>query len=186
MSDFAPVFKGWNVWDVFQTKDLPFGLEWIGVPDERRARIFVEDAIRKNAAGAVLADPVDFKGSMIENLPGPPTDLTVAARKEDVAGPAMTIDGPTILRTFRFFNRGAESKLVWPHDQNFLLDKVYTPSTSSPATTGEPPKTALENAGEGTGELLGEAAKGLAKPIEYLLLFGGAYFGLKWLWGKRK
>lgn len=154
MSDFAPIFKGWNVWGVWQAKDLDFDLLMIGVSRDRRLQIWVEDAIRLGAAGASVADPLDLKGSQIQILPGAPEGLQVRARKEDVAGPAMILNGPGELRYVRFFNRGNVSQLVWPRSTNYLLEKVYTPSDKAPATQGPAPTTISDTVSEGGSEVV--------------------------------
>jgi len=151
MGDFATVFPGWNVWTVYQVKDLSDTnpLFW-GLDRERRLRIWVEDKLRLGAAGAVVADPVDLKGGQIEILPSPPTDLSVIERKEGVGGAsALIVDGPADLRTVRFFNRGAPSKLVWPHDDEYLLNEVFQPSPKAQSTSGPAPTTITNTVGSG-------------------------------------
>jgi hypothetical protein len=135
----AHVFKGWNVWAVDQVDDLPVltnPMMW-GVSRDDQLRIWVEDQVRLHAQGASVADPIDLKGSHVEILAGPPAGLAVEQKKEDVPGdvPLMT-GGPAALRYVRFFNRGEESDLPWPHDDDYLLDRTFTPSASSPATSG--------------------------------------------------
>jgi len=80
-------------------------------------------------------------------------------RKEQVPGPSMVVSGPATLRTVRFFNRGSQAKMAWPHDESYLLDKTYIPS-SNPATTGPAPGTIPSTVGGGVvqpvKELLGE------------------------------
>src|SRR5262245_42136426 len=162
MADFAPVFAGWNVWNVWQKNDLDFEAAMVGLDRSRRLRIWVEDAVRLGAPGAVVADPLDLKGGQVEVLPTAPPELETAARKEGVGGPAMLLDGPATLRTVRFYNRGAPSKLVWPHDSNYLLDSVLTPSTSSQATTCGPPGTIAQGVGSGVANAASEAGVGKA------------------------
>lgn len=151
VTEFADVFPGWNVWAVYQSKDLDFGLQWVGVSRDDRLRIWVEDELRLNAPGAEVADPYAFKGSQIQILPGPPRGLDIFSRKEDVPGPAMTIDSPVEVRYVRFFNRGPEARLVWPHDKgdkNYLLNVVYKPSASAPVTQGPGPATTTSDLGD--------------------------------------
>lgn len=162
-SNILTVFPGWNVWSVYQVKDLPTTLMMMGVTRDRQLQIWVEDAVRLGAGGAIVADPVDLKGSQVQILQGPPTDLEVEERKEDVPGAsAMTVSGPADLRYVRFYNRGTPASMNWPHDENYLLNEVYHPSEKSPETKGPPPPTVTNNLGSQGGEVLGEALKGLA------------------------
>lgn len=141
--DFVTIFPGWNVWAVWAVKSPSFDPLMIGVSPERRLRIWVEDQVRLHASGAVVADPLDLKGGQVELLPSEASTegLTVKGRKEETGGPALTVDGPAELHFIRFFNRGAEAKLPWPHDEDYLLDRYYQPSTSAPATQGPGPST---------------------------------------------
>jgi len=162
MTDFAPVFPGWNVWTVYQVKDLndTNPLFW-GLDRDRRLRIWVEDAIRLGAPSTRVADPADLKGGQIEILPSKPAELKTNARKEDVGGSsAMLVDGPAELRVVRFFNRGEQGQLTWPHDDNYLLNEVLTPSPSSPATSSAPPKTIGGTVGGGVAEVAKDAGVG--------------------------
>lgn len=144
MTDIAPIYKGWNVWSVYQVTDLDFSVAMIGINRDTQLRIWVEDQIRLNATEATVADIIDFKGSQIQILNGKPL-LVVAVRKEQISGPAMLLDGPAELRYVRFFNRGNASQLLWPHDDNYLLNEVYRPSTTDPLTTGGGPLTTTDN-----------------------------------------
>ncbi len=45
------------------------------------------------------------------------------------------------LRTVRFFNRGTESALPWPHDENYVLDTVYQPDAANLVTSGPAPSS---------------------------------------------
>ncbi len=146
-TDFLTVFPGWNVWDVYQVNDLPFSLIMVGVSPERQLRIWVEDAVRLGAPGALVADSVDLKGGQVEILNGLPTGLQVSERKEQVSGPVMLVSGPATLKTVRFFNRGDKATMAWPHDDSYLLDKVYTPSPTNPATSGPGPTTIANTVG---------------------------------------
>jgi hypothetical protein len=144
---FAPIFKGWNVWAVFQVQDLDFSIAMIGVPRDRQLRIWVEDAVRLGAGGTDVADPLDLKGSKIEIIPSSGT-LKSFRRKEQVPGPAMVVetqDQPPELRFVRFFNRGDEGRLTWPHDDNYLLDDVFTPDPKNELTAGPAPGTIADS-----------------------------------------
>jgi hypothetical protein len=101
--------------------------------------------VRLGAGGAKVADPVALKGSTIEILPARPEGLKSARIKESVPGDVMLLDGPGEIRTVRFFNRGAASRLVWPHDGDHLLDEVLEPDDKNPATTGPPPNTTTDD-----------------------------------------
>lgn len=140
---FAPVFKGWNVWAVHQVQDLDFSIPMVGVSRDRQLRIWVEDAVRLGAPGADVADALDLKGSQIEIVPSS-SGLATFRRKEQVPGPAMVVetqDQPPELRFVRFFNRGNEGRVVWPHDDNYLLDTVFQPDPKNELTAGPAPKT---------------------------------------------
>lgn len=146
---FAPVFKGWNVWVVAQKKDLGFNPLMVGISRDRQLRIWVEDQVRENAGGAELADPIAFKGSQVEILPARPTGLKSSQNKDQVPGEnSLFLDAPADLRVVRFFNRGAPSRLVWPHDDDYLLDEVLQPDEGNPTTSGPPPKTITEDVTE--------------------------------------
>lgn len=170
MSDsFLPIFKGWNVWVVWQSKDLDFDPLMIGVSRDRRLRIFVEDAVRLGSADADVADPLDLKGGQVEILPAIPRGLATAKTKEQLAGDrALTIDGPAEERVVRFFNRGNATHILWPHDNNHLVDRVLIPSPDNPATSGTaPPRIGsevtepLKSAGKGIAVVAGVAVAGV-------------------------
>ena len=151
----APVFQGWNVWQVWQLKDLPFSVMMFGVSPERQLRIWVEDQVRLNAGGSDVGDPGDLKGSSVQIIDSAP-GLAVAMRKEDVPGGAtFVVSGPATLFTVRFFNKGAQTQLPWPHDDEYLLDAVLEPKADNPATSGPAPTTIGESVGHG-----------IVKPIE--------------------
>lgn len=153
---FAPVFKGWNVWVVAQKNDLGFDPLMVGVSRDRQLRIWVEDEIRLKAGGAELADSLALKGSQVEILPARPTGLRSAQNKDQVPGEtALVLDGPAELRVVRFFNRGAPARLVWPHDDDYLLDEVLQPDEKNPATSGAPPKTITSDVTEPIKEAAG-------------------------------
>lgn len=142
-SSFIVITPGWNVWTVWQSEELDFSILLAGLSADRRLGIWIEDAIREGAAGAEVADPLALKGSQIEILPNPPRDLKAVARKEDVPGAAMLVTLPAKLRTIRFFNRGVQNPLPWPHSVNYLVDTVYQPSAKNPITAGDAPSTLL-------------------------------------------
>jgi hypothetical protein len=143
---FAPVFAGWNVWDVWQADDPTFSVMNVGLPLERQLRVWVEDQIKDHAAGAAVADPLNpaaLRGEQIQPIPKVAGLQPVLTRGSipELAG-ALDVgskgSGAT-LRTVRFFNRGADSVLPWPHDENYVLDTVYQPDTANPVTSGEAP-----------------------------------------------
>jgi hypothetical protein len=177
LTDFAPIYPGWNVWGVYQVKDLDFSIPMIGVSRDTQLRIWAEDLIRLNAPGATVADPLDFKGSKVEILHSRPS-LEVAARKEDVPGPAMLLDGPADLRYVRFYNRGAAAALLWPRDpaENYVLNEVFLPSKDSPATNGPGPDTIGSGVGGGVGSGVAEGvSRALVEVSPFLILAGMVY-----------
>lgn len=159
---FAPVFKGWNVWDLWQADDPDesvLGAIWhAGESQERLLRVWVENELKENAPGVAVADPLNpaaLRGDQIQPIPRV-TGLVPAATRASV--PALagamqlgTADSKATLRTVRFFNRGDESVLPWPHDQNFLVENIFTPSASNPVTNAPAP-----------GSLAGSAAAAAA------------------------
>lgn len=145
----VPVFKGWNVWTVYQKKDLDIEPSMIGLDRDRRLRIWVENLILDYAGGADVADPVALRGSMVEIVPGAPSGLSVAASRARVPGELLTLDGPAELRTVRFFNRGSASNLAWPKSDNYLLENVYKPETDNPLTSAAAPGTTASSLGQG-------------------------------------
>lgn len=172
-SNMAPVFKGWNVWNVYQVNDLDFSIMMIGVSRDRQLQIFVEDAVRLNAPGVVVADPADLKGSQVQILNGPPVGLTSVARKEGLPLSVPVVNGPAQLRTVRFFNRGEASSLPWPHDDNYLLDEVFQPTATNPVTAGPAPTTIGATVTGGVLSPIEDAAKrALASPVIWIT--GGA------------
>ena len=165
MTQVAPVFAGWNVWSVYQVLDLDFSVLMLGVSRDRQLRLWVEDQVRNNAPGAEVADSLDLKGSQVQIIQGEPKGLSVAFRKEEVPGPLMVVNGPAELRFVRFFNRGNPSQLLWPHDDNYLLNEVYRPSESSPLTTGTGPDTIASNASSGALQPLKDIAPVIATAV---------------------
>lgn len=139
---FAPVFPGWNVWEVWQKDDLDLEPLMVGVSRDRRLRIWVEDVL-DDAAGTAVADPLNpaaLRGAQVEIIPAT-GKLEVAATKESVPGPALLLDSPATLRVVRFYNRGDFGVLAWPHDGNYLLDRVFVPSTDNPVTAAPAPSS---------------------------------------------
>ncbi len=166
---FAQVFPGWNVWDVWQSQDPIEGLGGVilnaGVPLDRQLRIWVEDWLREHAPDAAVADtanPFALKGSQVEIIPNA-GGLELLQTRADVAGLAGAMQlgkegSQGIKRTVRFFNRGAETAAAWPHDENYLLESVFQPSTASPLTNGAAP-TSLGGAASGAADAVGKTLK---------------------------
>ncbi len=151
----VPIFAGWNVWAVWQKKDLDFELDAVGLSRDRRLRLWTHEAADLSPSG------IDFKGADVEILPGSP-DLPVSHRKEEVAGPAMTLDGDAERRYVRFYNRGAQRNRPWPHDANYVLDFMYDPRNSeAPEVSSPPPETTLG----GAASAVGEGAAAILKPV---------------------
>lgn len=142
---FATVFKGWNVWDVRAADELDTEVSMIGVSPERRLRIWAEESAQ-SGPGVAVADPLnplDLKGGQVEiiaNAGGLQPAETVIENKP---GANLLVRGPSTVYTVRFFNRGQESAITWPHSfpatQNFLLETVYQPDPSNPLTSGPAP-----------------------------------------------
>jgi hypothetical protein len=160
---FAPVFVGWNVWDFWQSDDPPFSVMNIGLTLERQAKIFIENQLADNAPGTAIADPLNpaaLRGDQIQIIPRV-QGLEVNASRADIPELAGTVnlgggeDSKAILRTVRFFNRGSESLLPWPHEPGYLLDTVYTPSASNPVTSAPQPGS-LGGAASAAGAELGK------------------------------
>jgi len=176
--DFLTIYPGWNVWDVYQVNDLPFSLMMVGVSPERQLRIWVEDAVRLGAPGALVADSIDLKGGQVEILNGIPAGLKVDQRKEDVSS-SVLVSGSATLHTVRFFNRGDKASMSWPHDESYLLDKDYVPSPTNPATASPAPSTIAGGLGSGVGQPI----KDLLTELEPFLFIGGAV-GILWIFRK--
>ena len=163
---FAQLFKGWNVWDVWQSQDPKQGIGGsilnAGLSLDRQLRIWVEDWIREHAPAAAVADtfnPAALKGSQVEIIPSS-GGLEPAQSRADIPELAGALqlgnegsEGKKF--TVRFFNRGDETGMVWPHDENYLLDTVYQPSASNVLTSGAAPSSlggaasSLENSAAG-------------------------------------
>ncbi len=143
---FAPIFEGWNVWDVWQADDPTFSVMTVGESLDRQLQVWVEDQIKDNAPGSAVADPANplaLRGAQIQIIPKV-TGLEVAAARGDIpqlAGAAQlgSTGSKATLRTVRFWNRGTATSLPWPHDENYMLEEVYTPSSSSSVTNAPQP-----------------------------------------------
>lgn len=171
----APVFPGWNVWKVWQVKDLPFSLMMLGVSRDLQIQIWVEDQVRLNAPGSDVADPVDLKGSKVQILADAP-GLSTAMAKESVPGPAMVVSGPADLRVVRFFNKGGQAQLPWPHDESYLLDAVLQPQEGNPVTTGPAPVTIGQTVGNGVIQPIGDALSAIPSWLKYSAIGVGLFF----------
>ena len=142
---FAPVFAGWNVWSVWAKNDLDTELSAIGETADRRLRVWVEDTADA-ASGAQLHDPLNpsvfhFDGDEVEIIPSD-AGLSVALGRETVPNAAdIALDGPATLHFLRFYNRGADTILAWPHSSNYLLESVYMPSSTNAATNAPAPES---------------------------------------------
>lgn len=147
---FAPVFKGWNVWDLYQADDPDEGVLgsiWhAGESQDRLLRVWVENELADNAPGVAVADPLNpaaLRGDQVQPIPRPSGLLPAATRADipELAGAQQLGNegSKASLRSVRFFNRGEASMLPWPHDRNFLLDTVYQPSSSNPLTNAPAP-----------------------------------------------
>lgn len=165
---FAPIFVGWNVWDIWQSDDPPFSVMNIGLTLERQLRIFIENQLADNAPGTAIADPLNpaaLRGDQIQIIPKV-EGLKFAATRGDIPELAKGInlggdeDSKAILRTVRFFNRGSESSLPWPHEPGYLLENVYTPDPNHPVT-GAPQPGSLGGAASQVGSELSKAVTAL-------------------------
>lgn len=171
-SGFAPVFAGWNVWDVWHSNDPIQGIGGAimnaGLSLERQLRIWVEDAVQDGAPGVAVADPANpaaLKGDQVQLLPNP-GGLAVAATRSEVPELAGALQigeqgSEATKTTVRFFNRGAAAVLPWPHDQNYVVDAVFEPSTTNPVTNAEPPSS-LGGAASSAANAIGHGIETLA------------------------
>ena len=169
---FAPIFPGWNVWDLWVADDPDTSILtdlWnAGESPERVMRVWVENELEENAPGSAVADPANpaaLRGDQIQPIPKV-TGLDVAASRADIPALAgaeqVGKQGSTAtLRTVRFWNRGAQTVMPWPHDENFLLDAVYTPSTTN-AVTNAPQPTSLAGTATDAGAAIGHGLETLA------------------------
>jgi len=171
---FAPVFVGWNVWNVYQAADPDeslLGAIWhAGISQDQLLKLWVENQLEDNAPGVNVSDPVNpnpehFRGDEVQIIPST-AGLKVAVGREsipDLAG-ALQVGNEgsaALLRSVRFYNRGRQTMLPWPHDRNFVLDAVYMPDPSNAITNSPAPKTAggeLDAAGKALGHALETAA----------------------------
>lgn len=173
---FAPIYEGWNVWDVWQSDDPIQGIGGAimnaGISLERQLRIWVEDAVQDGAPGVAVADPANpaaLKGAQVQILPNA-GGLTAAASRSEVPELADSLQlgekgSAAVKHTVRFFNRGAAAVLPWPHDQNYVLDAVFQPSAQNPVTNGEPPSS--------LGGAASSAASAIGHGLETLAWVGG-------------
>ncbi|HXJ69879.1 MAG TPA: hypothetical protein VNM39_13295 [Verrucomicrobiae bacterium] len=169
---FAPIFQGWNVWDVWAADDPDTSILtdlWnAGESPERVLRVWIEDEIKDNAPGSAVADPANpaaLKGDQIQPIPFV-TGLDVASSRANIPALAGSQQlgkqgSKATLHTFRFFNRGAQTVMPWPHDENFLLDAVYTPSASN-AVTNAPQPSSLGGIATDAGAAIGHGLETLA------------------------
>jgi len=174
---FAPIFPGWNVWQIWQADDPTFSIMTIGESLDRQLQVWVEDQIKDNAPGSAVADPANplaLRGDQIQIIPEV-TGLEVAAARGDIpefAG-ALQIGTPkskAVRRWVRFWNRGSATSLPWPHDENYMLEDVYTPSSSSSITNAPQP-----------GSLAGaasSAADAAASGLKVLAVGAGVVLGV--------
>jgi hypothetical protein len=168
---FAQLFKGWNVWDVWQSQDPTEGLGGLilnaGVSLPRQLRIWVEDWLRDHAPSAAVADtanPFALKGSQVEIVSNP-NGLELLQTRADVPELAGALqlgkEGSQGKKfTVAFFNRGDETAVDWPHDENYLLDAVYQPSATNPLTNRGAP-TSLA----GAASTAASTAEGVIKTV---------------------
>lgn len=163
---FAPVFAGWNVWSVWAKNDLDTEIAAIGETADRRLRVWVEDTA-DSASGAQLHDPLNpsvfhFDGDEVEIIPGD-AGLTVALGRETVPNAAsLLLDSPATLRFVRFYNRGQDTIVAWPHSSNYLLENVYMPSATNAATSAPAPESTggdVKQAAAAVGNALGGTAQ---------------------------
>src|SRR3954470_7881441 len=183
---FAPVFKGWNVWDLWQADDPDesvLGTIWhAGESPERLLRVWVEDELADNAPGVAVADPLNpaaLKGEPVQVIPRV-TGLAIAALRHDVPELAGALQlgnkGSTAaLHTVRFFNRGDASALPWPHDKNFVLETVYEPSSTNEVTNAPPPGTLAG----GVDSALHAAGNFAESAVEAIVVLGLGYLLIK-------
>ena len=150
----APVFAGWNVWDVYQA-DSPdenlLGKIWhAGITEDQLLKLWVENQVEDNASGANISDPANpnpehFRGDSVQIIASASTLGRAAVRDSipELAGAQQlgTQDSTARLRTVRFYNRGSATVMPWPHDQNFLVDVVFQPDAKNPLTNAPAPTT---------------------------------------------
>lgn len=149
---FVTVFPGWNVWSVWRSDDPIQGIAgsiWnAGLDADRITRIWVEDEIKTNAPGAAVADPANpgaLKGDQVQIIPSA-NGLAVDASRADTPQFAGALqlgekDSKAQLVFVRFYNRGAAAVMPWPHDENFLLDSAFLPSSTNTISNGAAPSS---------------------------------------------
>jgi hypothetical protein len=182
----APVFFGWNVWDVYQASDPDEGILgkiWhAGISQDQLIKLWVENQVEDNASGANVSDPINpdpehTRGDEVQLLTTKPSGLAVAVGRESAGlGGALQlgkVDSPALLRSVRFYNRGKATVMPWPHDQNFVVDAVYSPDAASPLTNSPAPSTA-----GGTVAAAGDAAaKALSSVLTTVAIVGVVLVG---------
>jgi len=171
---FAQLFPGWNVWEVWQSQEPIQGIGGAvmnaGLSLDRQLRIWVEDFIKDNAPSAAVADPVNpaaLRGDQIQIIPSS-GGLELVQRRGDVPGISGALQlgkegSAAVKRAVRFYNRGAETAIAWPRDENYLLDAVYQPTSTNPITSGDAPGSlagAASAAVDGAGTVLKVVAIG--------------------------
>jgi hypothetical protein len=165
---FAILFPGWNVWSIYQAEDPVEGIGDAifnaGMSLDRRLKVWIESQITEHAPAAAVQDPANpaaLKGDQVEIIPNA-GGLTVAqGRAEAGFGGAQQVgekDSKALERFVRFYNRGAETVLAWPHDENYLLNAVYQPDRANALTSGAPPFS-LGGAASGALDKAGDTLK---------------------------
>lgn len=172
---FAPIFPGWNVWSVYQSDDPiegVLGTIWtLGESLDRKLQVWVEDHVKDTAPGTAVADPANpaaLRGDQVFIIPSAGT-LDIDSKSGDIPelSGAMQLGNAgskAVERYVRFYNRGAASVMPWPHDTNYLLNHVYSPSGTDPITSSKPPaslSSALDAAGNAAEKLVEFAAVGI-------------------------
>ena len=120
----VPILDGWNVWDVLQAQ-APVEPTAGTLNDQLAA--FVREAVgvpglpialtSSAAAGEVVASR-----SVIPELAGPPS---------------LGVGGSAVARrTIAFESQGGRPSIPWPHDDNLMLDTVYTAAPAPRAAGG--------------------------------------------------
>ncbi len=193
--NMTAIFPGWNVWKLYATDPLPFSLLDLGLSDERRVRIFVEDWVRTKS-DAKVADPLALKGSMVQVIAGV-QGLVAVQRREDVDGPLLTIKAPVKEWYVRFFNRAGDANTLletgipfpqasvpWPHSPSIVLDRVYLPTKTSQITLGGPPPTIAGSTGAAIASTVDEvivtpAGKTVLPIVGAAVVLGALYFAAK-------
>lgn len=168
---FVTVYPGWNVWALWRSNDPDrsiFSDIWnAGLSADRELQIWVENQIKDNATGTAVADPANpaaLRGDQIQIIPGA-NGLTMDATRADMPDLAGAVQlgktGSKASRVFvRFYNRGQQSLMPWPHDQNVLLDASFVPSSSNQLTNGAAPSSL-----GGTATDLANSAESVVKVI---------------------